>query len=178
MTDVGAVIDYKVPIITSISANSLGPNMLTEPALTFAAAVWPTANLAFFIPFRIAYPYLAQKMFWNNGATVGTNTIQVGIYDDQGNQLVISTATTTSGANVLQSVSITPTLLQRGLYYMAMVMNGATDIVWRTIPPIPLARAWGVYTQVSAAPLPSPATFAGSATAYIPFLGLTSNATV
>lgn len=180
MSDLPTVIDYKPTIINTLSTNSIGTpigNQITS-GTAFASAAWPSASLAFFIPFRIAQPYTVANVYWFNGATVGTNTVQGGVYDSQGNQLVVSTAATSAGISTIQSASLTATTLQRGLYYMALVINGTTATVRAAAIPVPVSRAWGVYTMVSATPLPTSATFAGNTTAYVPFIGITSSSVV
>lgn len=179
MSDIGTLIDYPQTVITPASLNSLGAGVRPFGITWIAAAAWPSSNLAFFVPFTVGAPIIAQKMFWENGATVGTNTVDVGIYDSQGNRLVSLGATTTSGVSSIQTAAITPTTLETGLYYMAMVMNGTTDTVWRTAPSFTtLGRILGVLSQTTASPLPATATMVGSTTAYIPFIGITSNTVI
>lgn len=180
MSDIGQVVDYPLPVISTGSGESLGLEItnLVGSLGTGTAAAWPSANLAIFIPIRIGAIYTAVKMFWINGATVGTNSVDVGIYDNQGNRLVSQGSTLTAGANAVQIVDIADTVLAPGLYFMGMAMNGTTDTVARSAM---LATDWasfGVMSQVTAFPLPNPTTIISTTTAYIPFIAITSNTVV
>lgn len=181
MSDIGTAIDFCLPVVSTGSVNSLGAEIgsLTIASNT-AAAAWPSANLAIFVPVRIGYPFTAVKMFWLNGATVGTNSVDVGIYDSQGNQLVHSGSTATSGATGIQTVSITSTTLEMGLYYMAMAVNGTTDTSLRGGTG-GIATPWalmGAYQMATAFALPSTATFAQMAQTTMPIIGMSSSSTL
>lgn len=177
MADLPIVIDYPSAVMSTVSTNSIA-NELVNTNNTFNTAAWPSSNLALYIPVKIAYPYTAVKMFWANGSTVGTNHVDVGIYDAQGNQLVHSGSTLTSGTNATQIVDTTDVTLQPGLYYLAMAMDGTTDTVGRFFPAATICRAIGVLSQVTAFALPSTATMVGTTTNYIPIIGMTSNTTI
>jgi len=47
---------------------------------TTASGTWGTANKAYFYPFRLIEPFIVQKAFWLNGTTVGTDSIDIGMY--------------------------------------------------------------------------------------------------
>lgn len=179
MGDISAVIDYNKNVITSLTRDSIGVELAgITSSFSSSAATWPTANKAFYLPFRLAYPVIATKMFWLNGATVGTNAVDVGIYDQAGNRLVSIGSTTTSGASTVQTVDITDTTLNPGLYYMAMAVNGTTDTSFRTAPTAPMSRMLGIYEQTSAFALPATATFAVATAAHIPFIGITTKTVI
>ena len=80
---------------------------------TPSSAIWPTAQRAFYYPLQIHAPGTVYQLFWQNGATVGTDTMQMGLYAADGTdgspstRLINGTATTTSGANVCQYDDIT-----------------------------------------------------------------------
>lgn len=177
MSDIGALADFSLPVISTASINSVGievSNTVSASALS-TSAVWPSANLAIYVPFRIATPTTIVKMFWYNGVSVGTDSVDVGIYDSQGNQLVHSGSTLTAGASAMQIVDTTDVTLQRGLYYVAMAMSGTTNNVHIATNAGVLYRAAGVYNQATAFPLPSLATFVGATAAGMPFIGMALN---
>lgn len=180
MSDIATLIDYQLPVVSSFGRNSLGPLLVGVNATLPAASAWSSANLAVFIPIMIGSTYTAVKMFWINGATVGTNHVDVGVYDSQGNQLVHIGSTLTAGASVIQSVDTTDITISPGLYYLAMVMDGTTDTVLQGGGGnlvIPLTG--GAKIQATAFPLPSPAIYASFATATnIPFFGMTSSTVI
>lgn len=181
MSDIGALVDYPHPVIYSGGPESIGVQFVVQDStsLTGATAAWPSSNAAIYIPFRIGYIYTSVKMFWLNGTTVGTNHVDVGIYDFQGNQLVHSGSTLTSGASVIQSVSISTTL-EPGLYYMAMAMDGTTDTIARGNigGSQSVLNGWGMHQQATAFALPSTASFSSVTSGYIPALAITSNSTI
>lgn len=178
MSDFPTVVDYSNPVINCYSTNSIATGLNSTVSTFSSTGAWPSSNLAIFIPFRVATPYVAAQMFWWNGATVGTNGVDVGVYDSQGNRLVSSGSTTTSGASGIQIVDVTDTLLQQGLYYMAMAMNGTTDVIQRSAATANNCAAMGVLSQVTAFALPSTATMIRTTTAYIPLLGISSSTVV
>ncbi len=179
MSDLTAFADYTRATISTASSESLFSDMIIATGNTFnSTGAWPLANLALYMPFLVGAPITIVKLFWNNGATVGSNNVDVGVYDSQGNQLVHSGSTATSGANVLQIVDITDTTLLPGVYYVAMSCNGTTDTFGRTNPTAPLARICGQYEQTSAFALSSTATFAASSRSYIPYIGMSLQVTI
>lgn len=181
MSDLPTAIDYSLPVISTGSINAIGAETAGMAInVNTVAAAWPSANLAIFVPVRIGYPFTAVKMFWINGATVGTNSVDVGIYDNQGNRLVNSGGTVTAGATGIQIVSITSTTLEPGLYYMAMAANGTTDTSLRGGTG-GIATPWalvGAYQMATAYTLPSTATFAQMAQTTMPIIGMSSTSTL
>ena len=77
-----------------------------------ASGTWGTANLARFHPLSLVEPFTVAKAFWCNGATVGTNSIDIGVYrmtdmTTGSLDLIRSTGAVLSAgsANVVQEVS-------------------------------------------------------------------------
>lgn len=179
MGDLFSPSDQVPPYFSTGSRNSAGASVGGGSVNAMSAAVaWGAANLALFAPFVLGAPFTVQKMWWVNGATVGTNHVDVGIYDSQGNQILHSGSTLTSGVSVLQSVSVTATTLNPGLYYAAMAMDGTTDRVRVFTASLQLLRAGGLLQMSTAFPLPAPAVFAQSTTAQLPFIGITSETVI
>lgn len=180
MSDFPTTLDYSHHVITSIHPESVG-NDLSSANTSLAGTLWVTANRAIYIPFRVGYPITIVKMFWINGTTVGTNHVDVGIYEQDGTRLVSSGSTLTAGASGNpQTVDTTDVTLNPGLYYMAMVMDGGTDSLHMTNAGtnVPIPQAVGIYEQATSFPLPSTATFATASMNVVPALGLTSNTVV
>lgn len=178
MSDFPKAIDVTPSVISSFSFSSSG-RFLAQSANTGQTAVaWPLANLALFVPFRVSQTIIAVKMFWFNG-TAGTDSVDVGIYGQDGTRLVSSGSTLTSGASSKQEVDITDTTLTPGLYYMAMAMNGTTNTIVRFSAGLtgPLS-GWGLYELTSAFALPATATFATTTRQDIPLVCLTQRTTV
>lgn len=184
MADFPAITDFPPVVIHNHSKICIGPTWSgVSFGSTNTALNMTSANRAIFLPFVLAYPYTAAKMFWINGATVGTNHIDIGIYNSEGNLLVSIGSTLTSGVSVIQSVDITDTSLSPGLYYMAIVMDGTTDTVEglssvNNHANLGLTSA-GARIMNTAFPLPSTVTLADiSANQVIPLMGITSKTIV
>lgn len=139
-----------------------------------ASVAYITVNKAFYYPFRIRYPAVARKFWWFNGTTVGTDSVQVGIYANSYRSVVLGTATVTSGASVIQTDDIADTLLEPGAYFLAITCNGTTTHLFRASGGNGMfGRQSGVLAQTSAYPLP--ATMAPTADAgatYAPIFGV------
>lgn len=131
---------------------------------TFSSAVgaWGTANLAVFIPMVVGARTTIYQLAWINGATVAGN-IDVGIHDRNANRIVSAGSTAQAGVSVAQVADITDTVLEPGLYYLAMAADDATATVCRpsAASQFPLHRASGCGHMASAFPLPATATIAG-----------------
>lgn len=164
----GACISTNVfPFSTAIQAELAVVN--------FAAAAWPSNNLAIYVPFVLDQPKTAKQMFWENGAANG-NT-DVGIYDALGNRLV--NLGSTANAGTIQVGNIADTFLTPGLYYAAMaVSTTVTETVWSAVVPATHLRACGCQQQATALPLPTTATFAVVSNAYLPMIGISFQATM
>lgn len=165
--------------ICTFSPESLGAEIRTNTPSFSANTVWPSANLAIFIPVEIFNPITIAKMAVNNGSTVN-GSLEVGIYTPNGNKVVSSGSAAQTGVSSIQIFDITDTLLNPGLYYMAMVSDsatatfagwtvGSTTIVW---------RALGVYQQAAGFVLPTTAVFAAMAQTVIPIIGMTPKTTI
>lgn len=139
------------------------------------------ANGAVFIPFRISKPIIVQNLFVQNGTAVSGN-IDLGIYTPGGTRLVSTGSTLQAGANVIQTIAVTPTQLGPGLFYLALAMTSAAiaRILVRLYAPTRISSVLGLATMAGAFPLPAVATFATVAVAslLIPQIGLTARAFV
>ena len=175
MSDWPPIETLLVPVekLTAFSMCSCGP----LPHGTVANAVWPAANLAIYIPFRVSAPVLVTQMFTTNGSTVAGN-VDIGIYDVAGTRLVSSGATAQSGTSALQAYDITDTLLAPGQFYLACSLSDGTATIARVATSAQFLRAFGCAQEASAHPLPATATFATMAQAYLPIIGLTTESVV
>lgn len=144
---------------------------LGAPTLTGMA--WPSANLAIFIPIRLALPVVVYKLVIGAGTTAAGN-FDVGIYDASGNRLVSSGATA-KGAATAHVLNITDTLIGPGLYYLAMAADGTNNymmLVPSGTSPVPVQkmRLSGIMGMATAYVLPAVATFAAANFPLIPLI--------
>lgn len=162
-------------VICSVSLGSLGSDFISITGFSLASegsAVYPSANLALYVPFYMQVPGVVTQMFTANGSTAGNN-VDVGIYSADGTRLVSSGSTAQSGTSVEQIYNITDTLLGPGVFYMAVAMDGTTGTLRRVTPgAAPIMTMLGMAQQATAFALPAVATMATCTTNYLPLFGL------
>ena len=174
------VADFHKPVIASTSAEAIGCMFAIGVNGVGASAVWPAANRAIYVPFALSAPYLVNKVWWANGATVGNGTADCGVYSSDGTKLLSSGTTTTASASTIQSVTLGSTfLLTPDSYYMALVLSSASDTIWRNSNAAAAAlQMVGMAQQASASPLPATFTLASVASAYMPLFGIASSTVI
>lgn len=174
MSDLQTVQDYNRVTICTASLEAIGCE-LSAWAVTGigASAVWPSANLAIYIPFVVYQPWLLAKISVLNG-TVASGNIDAGVYDGQGDRLVSIGSTAQSGTSASQTFDVTDTLLYPGVYYMATAMDNVTGTLAGFAPNLVVLGGAGVLQQAAAFPLPATATFAAMAQSLVPFVSLSN----
>lgn len=143
------------------------------------SAVWSTINRIIYVPFFLSQGQTVYRYFWLNGATVGTDNFQIGVYTAAFAAVNRGTSTLSSGtANRVQFDNITDYYLSPGRYYMAMWGSGTTATVFRLSGS--LGEPQGIYYETNAGGLPTtgtPADPAATTSAIIPVFGLAFRAT-
>jgi hypothetical protein len=83
---------------------------------TPAAGSWSLSNRIIYIPFFLTKGSVVYRFFWLNGTTVGTNVLQMGIFDTAFNRIMASPYVLSAGANVCQfrNPGVTPLTLTSG----------------------------------------------------------------
>jgi hypothetical protein len=125
--------------------------------------VWPTANLAIYIPFEVTELFVAKSMFVLNGTTLGGN-IMMGIYTQDGRLIasVGGASTAQVNNNALDIIAFaSPVSLAPGNYFMALACDSGTAKIYCSTNLRNASAQSGCQQQTSAMPLPSQATFAG-----------------
>ncbi len=173
--DLVGALRHRGTLHTYSLASMGGTGLASSPTST----TWLTANLAIYVPVRIATPLIAKQLFLWNGATVSGN-VDMGIYDVAGRRIVSAGSTAQAGTSVLQLFDITDTWLGRGLYYFGLAFDNTTATITR--------GAWsdarvgrtvgGTVQQATAFPLPTTATFAVWVGTPIPNMGLTTKVVI
>jgi len=132
------------------------------------------ANKCIFLPFSVFKPTTVKTIRFINGGTV-TGNFDVGLYYEDGTQIVALGSTAQAGVSSVQDGNITDTLLQPGNYYTGMVIDAAATYMCWNIATADICRMKGlqVKMQTSTFPLPSPATFVEYDTTPITLLSLT-----
>lgn len=168
---------YNQIFISSIGLDSCGPEARLNVTSGAAAGAWPTANKAIYVPFVVRSPFVAMKIFTEIGTASGN--IDVGIYDNQKNQLVSGGGVAQAGSSAIQTFDITDTTLNTGVYYMAMAADNNTGTIFRTaLSSLIWAGAAGLLMQTSAYPLPSPAVWVAAVDVYLPLIIVTGRTVI
>ena len=141
------------------------------------SSAWGTANLIGYYPFLCITPFLVQRVFWGNGATVSGN-VDVGVYNTDGVLLLNAGSTAQATINVAQSVALgTPYLLTPDLYYFGVAASSATaTFVGSGVGTPDFMQHFGMGQQSAAPPLPATWTFASASTStlIVPYAGVTN----
>lgn len=100
-----------------------------------SSATWESANRIVYQWISIPATFVVRRVWWANGATVsGGATIEVGVYNSTGgapapSSLLVSGSAVQSGsgANALQFVDVTDTVLTPGNYAIAITSSATTS---------------------------------------------------
>lgn len=143
-----------------------------------SSSTWSAINRIIYVPFTMPSGGNVYRYFWANGATVGTNNFQVGVYTTAFAAVNRGTSTLSAGANICQFDNVTDYFLPGGRYYMALWGSGTTATVMRATNTA--GQGQGVYYETNASGLPTtgtPVDPAGTVAAYLPLFGLALRAT-
>lgn len=160
------------PVIGTFSYEALGTDLAGGISPNFASLAWNAANRAYYVPLYLSYPYLVKKVWWANGSTAGTDSLDCGVYTESGTRLFNSGGTLSAGTSTVQTVDITDYLLRPGRYYMALACSGTTATVLQTAFNAGITRFCGVAIQETAYTLPATFTLASMASAFVPLFGI------
>jgi hypothetical protein len=135
-----------------------------------AGAVWPAANRALYCPILVEeFVTVTQMAVW---PTVQSGNLDIGIYNEVGSRLISSTSTAVGVGAALQAVNINDTPLSPGVYFLALNVDNTTAAFQRSSGGgSGSLQICGLQQQaVGAVTLPSTATFANPANAYVPLI--------
>lgn len=178
----------EVPMRPSLFVHSLtgwGPAALRANGVaTSVSTAWPSANRIIFVPCIIPSACTLYRAYWHNGATVGTNNLQMGIYNDNdagtdgpGTALFRGTSTLSAGANNIQVVNETDTPIPAGRFWLALWCNGTTATVFGETSSAVVSRNLAMFWETNASGLPTTATPVQATTRFKPVFGFTTVAT-
>lgn len=130
-------------------------------------------NIITYIPFLIPATVTVYRLWWLSFGTAAGN-YDMGLYTETGTRLasIGSTASTTSGQAVIYA-NIPDTTIARGVYYVALALSSSGQSVMRWSLANGMQRAFGIYVQSAAPPLPATATFStNNTTTALPMVGM------
>lgn len=140
----------------------------------YGNTVWPTANRALFIPFRVYTPMVLRRAAICVG-TPSSGNLDIGVYTRDGTRLVSSGSTAMAPAFSSNEVALTATPVGVGLYYMAVAVDNATAQLYAyTFGGANYGVMAGMAQMASAFPLPATATFAQIAVDFVPAIVVSS----
>ena len=106
-------------------------NGWASPTLTSGTSTTPSTTTVYLSQIFVAANATLTGIKINNGATVGTDKYIVALFNSAGTPVANSAlaGTTTSGANVYQTIPFTATYAAVGpaVYWIALYVNGTTD---------------------------------------------------
>ena len=125
---------------------------------TSASTLWPTANLAIYVPVEIPETTTYVKAWVING-TVAAGNVDIGLYDE-GWVLKASTgATLVAGTSAMEEIDLTDFTVTAGRYYLGISCSLNTNTVFaQTAAVAGKLAALGCAQEASAHPLPATAT--------------------
>lgn len=166
----------QMPMIGMWSLSGIGLTRMINTT-AHSSLAWPSANRALFVPFFFPATITVKRLWVATGTTGGTDNRSIGIYREDGTQIVVSANTLAGTASQVQFIDITDTTLPPGSYYVAMSQNGTTATYFRQPGGLELERTMGVLQMAAAYPLPATATFAAITTgATTPLIGVCTTA--
>lgn len=171
----------ELPVVSSADWE-LSNAMMSHGSANSASAVYPTAGLGLFTPFRLSQRRTYVRAWWLNGTAVMTGTpVDLGVYTISGTtatKLQSIGATAQTGTSAMQTVTISWTF-DPGLYYLAFSHSEAvTGQYWRGVPNAFVGRTMALFQAASQSPLTASPTVVAWATAYMPFFGLAEQSVV
>lgn len=144
-----------------------GFSSIAEKGFESVLVANPTANLAYYMPVRVAAPCSVLDM--NLQVIVSSGNLDVGVYSWAGTRLV-SSGSTAVGAAGMQKVGLTDTSLGPGWHFLAIAIDNTSAIFRAADITAPNLRMCGFRQETSAFPLPATATFAALSTGTAPAL--------
>lgn len=173
------------PTVSTHSRHGIGLNLFSEGAAGLGSGAWQGAKRVLYVPIWLDQAMTIQRVWWCNGTTAATNKVDCGVYNAAlglPTTKIISngTGTTASGTSILQSVSVTPTTIGPGAYFIGLTTDGTTTHMMRTTNGnLPMYKYWGMCQETTGSfGLPATATPVVLASAYIPVFGFATVTTI
>lgn len=171
MADFPKVEPVQTVQVSCLSVNSIGTELAAIASVAAVSAAIPAANRVIFVPFVNPEPALIKKVWWHNGATVA-GSVDCGVYDENGVQLIQAGSIVQATINVLQEVDVADTYIGRGRFYLAIAASNATATFFRVTPSVQLCKVLGMAENFGGVPLAATYVLAANTAAFIPICGI------
>jgi hypothetical protein len=171
----------ELPVVSSAECTEFIQSQSYHAGAAGASAVYGTAGLGLFVPFRLTQRRTYVRAWWLNGAAVAGNA-QLGVYTISGatgTQVQATAATAQAGVSAMQTVTISWTF-DPGLYYLAFSSSDATTAAyWRaTMGNATIGRTVGMFQAASQSPLTASPTVVAYASLVLPYFGLAEQSVI
>jgi hypothetical protein len=164
--------EYPLFNISALDALGSGARFAAD-----AAAGYPLANLALFIPFSVSIPVIPITG-WAYCGTIAGGNFDIGVYDTAGTRLVSSGATARAASTVVSTATLTATTLFPDRWYYMAFSADATSNYFSSASIAGIWATQGLVEATTAYVLPASVTFAVTTRAYCPMFGLNLQTTV
>ncbi len=165
-------------MLESVGSKLMANNVAQSADSARTSTVWPSANLAIFIPFFLPIRMTLQNLFWTNGTVISGN-VDCGIYTADGVRIASTGSTAQTGTSTGQFVSVTPVSFGPGLYYLSLSVDNVTATIGGgTNGNLALMKTVGLAEAASSFPLPANVTLATISNDFVPLCGASFEPTV
>ena len=136
-----------------------GPTLRSTTPTSFSTAFTWVSGLAVYTPVTLSGTYIVRRVWWLNGSTNASTSVDMGIYTASGVRIYSTTPTVMGTVAVAQYVSLSaPLLLTPGNYYLAWTCNNTTSRAAGYTFTADQGQRVGLLQQSSVATLPATAT--------------------
>lgn len=162
--------------VTPFSEDSIGRELVNTVAGAYGSSVYPTANMAIYVPWWVTEPVLVTKLGAGIGG-VSSGNLDIGIYNSAA--LLPTTKVITAGATAVgtistaQEVNIADTALVPALYFLAFWCSNTTAAFQRVQlgGGLQVGKLLGICSEIVASNLPATATPVTASQSYMPEFG-------
>ena len=165
---------YPEPAPTVMIGTASFWSNLVATGASIPATAYPAANRVLYVPIWVPKPITVLKVWVN--VTSASGNVDLGLYSrqgsDPGRRLLSSGATLMTSA--IQFISVTPTLVQPGTYFMAITVNNTSATIGASVGAnAGVVAAQGVMSESTVSfGLPAQAAAAKTSDNYYPDIGL------
>ena len=99
-------------------------------AIQCASITWPVANTGFYVPIWLPFPYPVKRVFWVNGSSITSVSMDFGIYSASGTRLY-SVGSTRSGHDQHSAVHGHRSLARSGAVLLRSLLHFRDGQPWR-----------------------------------------------
>lgn len=159
--------------------NSFSNVALFSAEGNFTSGTWFVNNQAVYIPIALPARFTVARFYVANGAAV-SGTMDIGLFDSEGNKLISTGSAAPTGTSVVQYVDVTDRSFPAGNYFLGLVISTtASRVAMSTLGAVPDGEMCGATLEVlGSAVLPTTMAPSARVHATYPCFGFTQSATL